>query len=440
MKALYLKSRLYWLIGAVALLFVLGVFEELFFAAGILGLAVVLVLIVWDAWRLWGSDAQFTAERDVGERMSNGDHNPVTISVSSQFAYPIALEVVDEIPVQLQRRDLSWQMEIEAYGKAQWTYRIRPVRRGEYAFGSLHAFASTNLGLVARRFSFAEDVVVKVYPSYLQMKKYAFLALDQRLQEAGIKRMRRLGHTMEFEQIKEYVAGDDARTLNWKATARAGKAMVNQYRDERAQPVYCVIDKGRLMQMPFEGMTLLDYAINASLVMSYIAIRREDRAGLITFAERIDSVVPAGRRNNQMYRILETLYNQRTRFLDADFERLYSATSRHIGQRSLLLLFTNFEALSSLKRQIPYLRKLTEKHVLVVIFFRNTELHELTTHRAESLREIYHQTLAEKAEHEKETMIQLMRQHGIYAVLTTPADLTVDTINTYLNLKARGVV
>ena len=216
--------------------------------------------------------------------------------------------------------------------------------------------------------------------------------------------------------------------------------MVNQFQDERAQPVYCVIDKGRLMKMPFDGMTLLDYAINASLVLSYIAIHKSDKAGLVTFARKIDDIVLAGRRSFQMRRIIEALYNQDTDFQEADFERLTGGLRRKIRQRSLLLLMTNFESIIGLQRQLPYLRSLSEHHVLVVIFFRNTALHEITSKRATSLRGIYHQTLAEKAQFEKETMVRMLRSHGIYTVLTSPSDLTIDTINQYLELKARGVI
>jgi uncharacterized protein (DUF58 family) len=216
--------------------------------------------------------------------------------------------------------------------------------------------------------------------------------------------------------------------------------MVNQFRDERAQPVYCLIDKGRLMQMPFSGMTLLDYAINTSLVMSYIAIRKEDNAGLLTFADHVDDFVSAGRRNNQLYRLSEALYKQETAFLEADFERLYVAISRYFTHRSLLLLFTNFESMTGLKRQLPYLRKIAEKHVVVVIFFQNTELKTLIDVPATTLRDIYHQTIAEKMQAEKEVMVSLLRQWGLIGLLTSPQELTADTINKYLELKARGVV
>src|SRR5436305_8341549 len=98
------------------------------------------------------------------------------------------------------------------------------------------------------------------------------MAISNRLSEAGIKKIHKIGHSMEFEQIKEYVAGDDYRTLNWKATARKGQPMVSNFTDEKSQQVYCIIDKGRLMKMPFNGLSLLDYAINASLVLSNVAL------------------------------------------------------------------------------------------------------------------------------------------------------------------------
>lgn len=441
MKGLFIYSRFYFFCIAVILLFLLGIFDRIFFLLAFVSLFLLILLSLWDAWLLYrSSSGMIEAERHIAEHLSNGDQNQVRISLQSHYSFPCNCAIIDELPVQFQARNFTWHMQLNSGEQKQFTYEIRPVERGAYAFGALHVYARSPLALMVRRFSFAIGQSVKVYPSYLQLRKFAFLAFDKRLQLPGMKRMRKLGHTSEFEQIKEYVAGDDTRTLNWKATARTGRAMVNQFRDERAQPVYCVIDKGRLMQMPFEGMTLLDYAINTSLIMSYVAIRKEDNAGIMTVAERVDDFVSAGRRNNQMYRISEALYNLETAFREADYERLYVAVTRYLTHRSLLLLFTNFESLTGLKRQLPFLRRLNERHVVVVVFFQNTELQSLIDEPARSLKEIYHQTIAEKMQAEKEGMVTLLQQWGIFAVLTTPQDLTVDTINKYLELKARGVV
>ena len=163
------------------------------------------------------------------------------------------------------------------------SYFLRPVKRGEYSFGAVNVFASSPIGLVSRRYQFSQNKMVPVYPSYIQMRKYELLAISNRLTDTGIKKIRRVGQHTEFERIREYVPGDDYRTINWKASARKSHLMVNNYQDERSQQVYALIDKGRAMQMPFNGMSLLDYAINASLVISNIAIKKSDKAVLITF-------------------------------------------------------------------------------------------------------------------------------------------------------------
>ena len=136
--------------------------------------------------------------------------------------------------------------------------------------------------------------------------------------------------------------------------------MVNQFQDERSQPIYSVIDKGRSMKMPFNGLSLLDYAINATLVISNIALKKQDKAGMFTFSRKVDNRVIAERRPSQMNSILETLYNVNTDYSETNFVRLYVDIKRNITQRSLLLLYTNFETLDALHRQLPYLQAIAK--------------------------------------------------------------------------------
>ncbi len=314
------------------------------------------------------------------------------------------------------------------------------MKRGEYSFGAVNVMVSSPLGILSRRFRFSADKLVPVYPSYLQMRKYELLAIHHRLTEAGIKKIRRIGQNQEFELIKEYISGDDFRTVNWKATARKNRLMVNQFQDERSQQVYSLIDKGRVMQMPFNGMSLLDYAINASLVISNIAVKKSDKAGIITFQDRVSTVLPAGRTNNQMATIQEVLYNQKTAYLETDYSSLYSTVRRKISHRSLLLLFTNFESIYSLQRQLPYLINLAKQHLLVVIFFENTELTELTGQPASDLKAIYYKAVAERFSLEKKMIVKELQRYGIQSILTAPEKLTINTINKYLELKARNLI
>lgn len=245
---------------------------------------------------------------------------------------------------------------------------------------------------------------------------------------------------MEFEQIKDYILGDDLRTINWKATAKKNTLMVNQFQDEKSQPIYSVIDKGRVMKMPFEGLSLLDYAINATLVISSIALKKHDKAGMLSFSKKVENVVVAQRRSSQMHLILESLYNIKTDYFESDFSRLYANIKRNITQRSLILLYTNFETIDSLNRQLSYLKAIAKNHLIVVIFFKNTELNSIVNEKAQTIQQVYDKVIAEKFAFEKRLIVQELKKYGIYSILTTPENLTINTINKYLEIKSRGLL
>ena len=191
------------------------------------------------------------------------------------------------------------------------------------------------------------------------------------------------------------------------------------------------------MKMPFDGLTLLDYAINASLVLTNVALVKQDKAGIITFEKNLDAFLPADKKTTQMNAILELLYKQETQFLESDFEKLFSVIRNRITNRSLLILFTNFESLESLQRELPALKKMAHYHLLLVVFFENTELKSLIEKKASSMEEIYIKTIAEKFAFEKRLMVKELHKNGILSILTTPGNLTVNTVNKYLELKTR---
>ena len=379
-----------------------------------------------------------SAERLLPEKFSNGNDNTVYILLENRYNFPVRIKILEDYPVQFQIRDKGMDVSMNRSETRQLTYNLKPVKRGEYIFGYVNALTTGPLGLVYRRFRTCKDQKVAVYPSFVQMRRFELMAVSNRLTEIGIKKIRKVGTSSEFEHIKPYVQGDDPRKVNWQATARRGDLMVNNYQDERSQQVYCLIDKGRVMKMPFEGMSLLDYAINASLVLLNTAMVKGDKAGLITFSNQISNIVPAERRPMQMNKIMEVLYNQKTFYKESDFEILYATAKLKITQRSLLLLFTNFETLESLKRQLFFLRKMAVQHLLVIVFFENTEVNELLESNPKTLEDIYIKTIAEKFTLDKRRIVRELEQYGIHSVLTTPGNLTVNVINKYLELKARG--
>lgn len=440
MKSLYLNNRLFLALITIILLFATSFFYQPLIGIGRLALMTLVFLMLLDIFILYRVKTGIKASRNSNEKLSNGDINEVYLHLSNLYSFEVNLKVIDEIPIQFQVRDLLFKISIKSGKTKVLHYTLEPKERGEYIFEAINVYVQGILGLVSRRYKFATQQMIPVYPSYLQMRKYELLAISNRLTEAGIKKIRRVGHNLEFEQIKEYVMGDDIRTINWKATARRGNLMVNHYQDERSQQVYSVIDKGRVMKMPFAGMTLMDYAINSSLIISNIAVMKEDKAGIISFSHKIDNALQASRQSGQMRKILELLYKQKTNFEETNYESLYIYLRNKVRQRSLILLYTNFESLNSMQRQLDYLRLIAKNHLLVIIFFENTELYSLLKQEVADTEDIYIQTIAEKFAFEKKLIIKELQKFGIYSILTAPENLNVSVINKYLEMKARNLI
>ncbi len=420
--------------------FLVSYWIPVFYAIAWMMAIAIFVLLLVDIMLLYRFKAAIKARRLLPEKLSNSDENPIPITISNQYPFKVIIDVIDELPIQFQKRDFSYKTTLAPNQFHDFDYLVRPVERGEYFFGNLNIYTSTQLRIVKRKYQFQNEQMIPVYPSFIQMQKYDFMAIGNHLTEIGLKKIRRIGHTSEFEQIKDYVRGDDFRTVNWKATAKRGALMVNQYQDEKSQPIYSIIDTGRVMKMPFNGLKLLDYAINSSLAFSNVALKKHDKVGFISFSKSIESFLPAIHKLSHLNKILETLYNIDTEFSDSDFGLLYAQLKRKVTHRSLLLLYTNFEHLSSLKRQLPFLMAIAKKHMLVIILFENTELDELIKQDAEDLQSIYHKTIAEKFSYEKRLMVKELKNHGIHSILTTPEKLTINTINKYLEIKARGLL
>ncbi|MBO6524992.1 MAG: DUF58 domain-containing protein [Balneolaceae bacterium] len=439
-KSFFADSRFFIALSLVCISYVLGYFYVGFEALGDVVLIALIVAGVADILLLFSQKNGLEIERIAPQRLSNGDENTIRLVCTSRYTIKTECSIVDEIPHQFQIRNFEISASFEKNSEHRFSYSLRPTNRGEFEFGNINAFVTTNIGLFKRRFTFEQKQALPVYPSFIQMRKFEMYAISNRLSDIGIKKIRRLGHTMEFDQIKEYVPGDDIRSINWKATARSQNLMVNQYQDERSQQIVNVIDMGRVMKLPFDGLNLLEYAINTSLVISNIALIKDDKAGLVTFSNSDSVVVRPEKKKTHIRKIQEALYKLETNFMESDYERLLINLKTHLNQRSLVLLYTNFETYSAMERQLPYLKRIARDHLLVTIFFENTELSSLLNKESENLDDIYVKTVAEKFNFEKRQIVKSLTRHGIHSIFTPPKELSVSAINKYLELKARGLI
>ena len=436
---LFVTLRFYIVAGVCIIIFTLSFFLPLFFPLAKIIFVAFLLLVAADYFFLFIAGKKPVAERLVSDRLSNGDINTIVLSVTNNSSYFAAMKIIDELPFQFQERNFSIQKHFLPRQQLKVSYTVKPAERGSYFFGNILLYVQSRQGFVVRRHVISAQETVSVYPSFINLRNYQLIS-QATIQGNGNKRMRKIGQSMEFEQIKDYVNGDDIRTINWKATARKGTLMVNNYVDEKSQQVYCIIDKGRLMKMPFEGLSLLDYAINSTLALSNVCLQKQDKIGLISFSNKMGSLIAADRKPVQRENILQALYKEKTAYLESDFEMLYLQVRHKIKQRSLLILFTNFESVNGLKRQVAYLRSIARHHLLLVVFFENTALNKLSGADAFNIDDVYVKTIAEKFVYEKKLVVKELQKYGISSMLTSPEKLTINTINKYLQLKAQQAV
>jgi uncharacterized protein (DUF58 family) len=422
------------------MLYILGFVASFFIIVALVALVTLFTITIIETIVLFSGIVRLRAEREKTRMFSLGDENPIRITLWNEGGIMVDLDIYDEIPFQFQKRDFKIEQALVPGEEKKIEYHLRPIIRGEYHFGYINAITSVWLKLASRRILLGEPSMVPVMPSVIQMKKYELMAFARISTFEGIKKIRRLGHSYEFEQIKNYSLGDDIRSINWKATGRRNTLMVNQYEDERSQQVYMIIDKSRSMHMPFNRLSLLDYSINTSLVLANIALKKYDRVGLISFSNLIGSTLPAESHELQLKKIMNALYHEKPQPLEANFDLLYRSVKNVIKSRSLVMLYLNFESAYAMERALPILQKINQLHLLVVMIFENTELHHYTKKEAKFVSDIYAQTIAEKLSHEKKQIVSKLKKHGIQTILSKPEDLSINTVNKYLELKSKGLI
>lgn len=439
-QQLYISNRFYALLGAIIISFVISFFiPPLFYITQII-LAVSIAFLLVDIFVLFNKKNPFIANRKISAQISVGDNNKVSLRIRNNSPVNLHIEVIDETPYQLQLRDLKFNAFIQSGKTTLIEYTILPTERGIYEYNNLVIYSTSIIGLAKRKYEIDLAQTIKAYPSIIQMKKHELNVFSKTAIASGVKKIRKIGNTNEFEQIKDYIQGDNIRHINWRATSRKSALMVNQYEDEKSQQVYCIVDKSRSMKMPFNGLTLLDHAINSSLVISNISIKKGDRAGLITFSDKIGDQLPSSRKSTQLKKILDILYRQKTEFLEPNYNLLYHSVKNTIKGRSLVFLYTNFETIFALKRALPILRRLNKSYLLIVVFFENSEIAQMENMEVKTIKDMYLKTFAGNLSHEKHLYVEELKKYGIQSILSKPESLTINSINKYLELKAKRMI
>lgn len=402
-------------------------------------LIAVLALLLAD-WRLTPPAAAWELSRHHDDRLSLAAQNRVEVRVRLRRGpRPLTVWLRDEPPATFgvadEERILSAQVAPGAVETC--VYSLFPPRRGDYAFGDLHLRWQSPLGLLRRQARFPAAEPVKVYPNLVDVRKYDLLLRKNRLWELGLRNAKIFGSGTEFERLRDYQPDDEYRRINWKATARRGTPISVEYETERSQNIVALLETGRMMRSPVGDVAKLDYAINAVLLLTYVAAQKGDKVGMLTFADGVEGWLAPRGGKGQFHRMLATLYGVESQGVEPDYNAAFGYFATRQSKRSLVLLFTDLTGSISTEALVAQMTRLRQRHLAVLVTLRDPTVQALAQQPVTDSASLYQRTVAERLLNERHLVLNRLQQRGIHTLDVAADELSVAVINRYLELKAR---
>lgn len=385
------------------------------------------------------SNSAFDVYREVDERLALDNPVPVRLTVRNFSTRPLHVELLDAPPESLQNDlpDLPFTLHVPASSRQTVTYHLHPNRRGDYAFADITVRLFGRLGFVGRTASIPAVQVVKVYPGLRELAHFNLAAQRRQLQQLGVRRAYRHGIGSEFESLRDYVPDDEIRHIDWKATARKGHLVTRQYELERSQNILITLDVGRTMWGELEGRAKIDYAIQAALLLAYVASFFDDRVGLLAFSNRIHTFLPPRRGRQQSYAVLEALHNLYADLEEPNYRAAFHFLEGRWPRRSLLICFTDLWDPVSARTLISTLAAQQLRHLPVAVTLLNTTWVRAREQPPESAEAIFQKVAALETLQQREQALRLLAQKGVLVVDSSAEKLSVELVNRYLEIKER---
>lgn len=397
--------------------------------------AVVLLVL---ADRFWTARPDsLRLERIFEHRFSLGAENPILLLIENRSKSDLSVIVKDEPPVSFQASARILQGKVPAGPVSRFKYTLTPPRRGAYSFGHINIRYRSRLGLFLRQFKIeTEHNEIRVYPDILEIRKYQLLARQGHLIEAGIRPAKVVGLGTDFESLRDYQVDDEFRRINWGATARRGRLVSNQYEVDKSQNILLVLDAGRMMSGEGQKLTKLDYAINASLLLGYVGVSRDDKVGLLAFADRVKLYLPPRRGQPQLQQILAALYNLQPEVVESDYRSACQYISLKNRKRSLVCIFTDLIDEAASHELITYVASLTKIHLVMCVVMLDSSLVSQAAKAPTDSQSVYEKGVALAVLRHREKAISILKNRGVVVVSVPPEDLSISTINKYLEIKS----
>jgi uncharacterized protein (DUF58 family) len=406
--------------------------------ATVAALGALLALVARDA-RSVRAALQLEVQRRRDAVLSNGAANPVRLSVYNPTEVDLDLQIVDEPPPEFALDRETFALRLPAGAAWEDLYHVTPDRRGDYSFGALNLRARSALGLLSleRAFDF-DDRAVRVYPDLRAVKGMTMLAMRDQVLRMGIRTQRAPFVGREFESLRDYQSGDEWRSLDWKATARRQRLTVRSYDVEHSQKILLVLDLGRTMSTRMGELSKADVAINASVLLTAVASRLDDRVGLLAFADRVIGWLPPVRGKGQAGRLLDFLYPLEAVTRESDYRAAFHEIALRVRGRTLVVVFTDLVDPESSSQLIHQLGVLAAHHAVLCVALSDHELEDVQAHPPADPDTLWRQTVAASLLDDREQAIAKLQERGVRVMKARPDSLSVDLVNRYLGWKRMG--
>ena len=430
--------RLAWL-GAIATLVAIVAAYAKTALTPLVGIDLVIVVAaVLDALTVAGKP-RIRAERQAPDIFSVGRPNAVTIDLKNLSNRSLRGSVVDDPMARTTSSGVPARFVLPAHGAVAVRYEITPSSRGVRSFGGIAVRYASVLGLVVRQERTELPESVDVYPDVHAARSLELLRRQGR-QDARLGSLRVRGGDTEFERLRPYQRGDEARHIDWRASARRDDATVRQFQAESNQNVVFAIDVGRAMRGEHGGLTGVDHALNAALLAADVALRGGDKAGMMAFDDAPRTFLrPTGGRTGGA-KLTRAVYDLEAGFAATDYRAAMAFLRSQVRARSLFVVFTNLLEPRSARDLSASLRGLLPRHLPLCVIFRDTDVEKLTVAPVTRPTDLYVNAAAAEQLAWREETIAKMRRSGVLVLDANPDDVTPELVKSYLDIKARRLL
>lgn len=396
------------------------------------------------------------AWREMNSKFSLGAENVVTLQIVNRSRHHLKLRLKDDFPSEFQFHQATHEIQLPPLTEDTVVYRLTPLRRGIYRFEDIHLRCRGILGLIIRQRHIAAGAEVKVYPNLQAVRQYELLVRRGMLGQLGLKNSRQFGEGTEIERLREYAPDDDFRRIDWNGTARHRKPIVREFETERSQDVIIMLDTGRLMASPIlldtsrnvqdrdtnprlqQAMLKLDYAINTTLMTSYVSTLKGDKVGLIAFADTVHQYLAPKPGKKQFLTMLESIYALQVQSVEPDFAGAFTYLASKQRKRALVILFTDILDRDAAEGLATYVAQLSKHHLVICVTLMDSTIIALAAQKLTDSKSVYQKAIAEKLLQEKHATLEILRTRGVITLDVPAHQLTMTVVNKYLELKAKS--